>query len=204
LGLYARFVLPLLIDLAMGSRRLEPLRAALVGQARGRVLEIGIGSGRNLPFYRRDLELLHGVDPSAELLSRARRAASWVHFDVLLGQHGAEDLPQADASFDTALVTFALCSVDDPARVLAETRRVLRPGGRLLFVEHGRSDDPRLAGWQERLTPVWSRIAGGCRLDRDMAELIRGAGFRIEALERGHPIGGPRLFTHLFKGVARR
>jgi ubiquinone/menaquinone biosynthesis C-methylase UbiE len=202
LGLYADRVLPWMIDRAMRADRLERLRAEIAGHARGRVLELGIGSGPNLPYYRRDLELVVGIDPSKALLARARPRAAWMTFDTRLIEAPAEAIPLEDAGFDCAVVTWSLCSMADPLRALGEVRRLLRPGGELVFVEHGLSDEARLARFQHRLTPLWRRIAGGCRLNRDMAALVRGAGFRLTELETGHLVAGPRAFTYHYKGRA--
>jgi len=202
MGFYERRILPRVLDLGMRQRQLAPLREALIGAAEGRVLEIGIGSGRNLPFYRRDLEAVIGIDPSPELLAMARRHASWVHFPVQLREGAAEDLPLDDRAIDTAVMTWTLCSVAEPARVLTEIRRVLRPGGALLFIEHGRAPEARVRRWQDRLTPVWRRIAGGCHLNRPIAELIKAAGFRLAELETGYLVKGPRPGTYHYRGRA--
>jgi ubiquinone/menaquinone biosynthesis C-methylase UbiE len=201
-GFYERRILPRLIDFGMRRKPLGKLREQLVGRARGRVLEIGIGSGRNLPFYRRDLEILLGLDPSGELLQMARRHATWVHFPVELSEGSAEDIPLDDRAVDHVVMTWTLCSVADPAKALAEVRRVLRPGGSLLFIEHGRSPDPRLQRWQERLTPLWRRLAGGCHLDRPIEALIQAAGLRLAELETGHLVRGPRIATYHYRGRA--
>lgn len=203
-GFYERRVLPRLLDFGMRQKQLVPLREGLVGAAGGRVLEIGIGSGRNLPFYPRDLEAVIGVDPSPELLALARRHATWVHFPVQLREGGAEDLPLDDDVIDTAVMTWTLCSVADPARVLAEIRRVLHPDGALLFVEHGRAPETGVQRWQDRLTPMWRRIAGGCHLNRPIAGLIEGAGFRLAELETGYLVRGPRPGTYHYRGRAVR
>ena len=150
----------------MRQKQLVPLRERLVAGARGRVLEIGVGSGLNLLFYPRELELLLGLDLSRELLAMAQRQASWVHFPVELCEGRAEDIPLEDRAVDHVVMSWTLCSVADPGRTLAEIRRVLRPGGTLLFVEHGRASEPGVARWQDRLTPVWRRLAGGCHLNR--------------------------------------
>lgn len=202
MGFYERRVLPRVLDFGMRQKQLVPLREALVGAAEGRVLEIGIGSGRNLPFYRRDLEAVIGVDPSPELLAMARRHVSWVHFPVQLREGGAEALPLDDATIDSAVTTWSLCSVADPACVLAEVRRVLRPGGALLFIEHGRAPEAGVRRWQDRLTPIWRRLAGGCHLNRPIAELIQGAGFRLAELETGYLVKGPRPGTWHYRGRA--
>ncbi len=202
LGFYERRILPGLIHHGMRQRRLRPIRERAVAAALGRVLEIGIGSGLNLPFYPRDLDAVIGLDPSPELLARARREAVWSRSPVELRRGSAEAIPLDDRSVDTVVVTWALCSIPDPGAALAEARRVLRPGGRLLFVEHGRSPDPGVRRWQDRLTPLWRRIAGGCHLNRPVDELIRAAGLRIEAIDTGYMVKGPRPWTFHYVGSA--
>ena len=204
MGFYERRILPRLIDFGMRSKRLAGLRERLVGEAQGRVLEIGIGSGLNLPFYRREVEVVLGIDPSPELLARARRQAAWVHFPVELCRGGAEELPLDAASVDSVVMTWTLCSVAEPARALGEIRRVLRPGGALLFLEHGQAPERSVARWQDRLTPLWRRIAGGCHLDRPVGRLIGAAGLRLVALETGYLVEGPRPFTFHYRGRALR
>jgi ubiquinone/menaquinone biosynthesis C-methylase UbiE len=204
LGLYSRVIVPRLVHGVMGEELLLPLRRRVVEGARGRVLEIGIGSGPNLPLYGREVMELQGVDPSPYLLAHARRTAGWLPFPVRLLEQSAEHLPLADASVDTAVVTWSLCSIPDPLAALREVHRVLAPGGRVRFVEHGLSPAPGTGRWQRRLTPVWSRLAGGCRLDRRADRLLERAGFAVEELETGHLLPGPRLLTYHYLGVARR
>jgi ubiquinone/menaquinone biosynthesis C-methylase UbiE len=199
-GFYERRILPWLIDFGMGRKQLERLREQLVGRARGRVLEIGIGSGRNLPFYPRNLDVLLGLDPSRELLEMARAHATWVHFPVELNEGRAEEIPLDDHAVDHVVMTWTLCSVADPIRVLLEVRRVLRPGGSLLFIEHGQASDPGVRRWQDRLTPIWRRVAGGCHLNRPIDRLIEAAGLRLAELETGHLVKGPRIATYHYRG----
>lgn len=201
MGWYARFVVPHLIDLAMRDRRARERRERLVPKARGAVLEVGIGSGLNLPYYERGrVARLCAVDPSAELLAMAAKRARRVGLPVELVRDRAERLPFADASFDCALITWALCSIPDPRAALAEIRRVLKPGGELLFVEHGLAADPGVARWQRRLTPLWRPLAGGCNLDRPIGELVRGAFPRAE-IETFY-LEGPRILTCTYEGRA--
>jgi ubiquinone/menaquinone biosynthesis C-methylase UbiE len=202
LGFYQRRILPRLIHVGMRQKQLAPLRERLVAGTRGRVLELGIGSGLNLPFYPRELDLLLGLDPSRELLEMARRQITWVHFPVELTEGRAEDIPLDDAAVDHVVMSWTLCSVANPLRVLAEVRRVLRPGGSLLFVEHGRAPEPRAARWQDRLTPVWRRLAGGCHLNRPIDRLVERAGLHLVELETGHMIKGPRFATFHYRGRA--
>jgi len=202
LTLYQRLVLPRLIHAGMRSKRLEPLRARQVAEARGRVLEIGIGSGLNLPFYRRDIEAVIGIDPSLELLTMARKHTAWLHFPVKLLHGPAEALPLEDGSVDSVLITWTLCSVAEPGRVLAEARRVLQPGGALIFVEHGQAPEAGVRRWQDRLTPLWRKLAGGCHLNRPIDRLIAQAGFKMAELETGYLVKGPRVATYHYVGSA--
>jgi ubiquinone/menaquinone biosynthesis C-methylase UbiE len=202
LGLYQQRILPRLIHFGMRQKQLAPLRERLVAPARGKVLEIGIGSGLNLPFYPRDIELLLGLDPSPELLQIARRHSIWVHFPVELSEGRAEDIPLDAAAVDHVVMSWTLCSIADPLRALKEVRRVLRPGGSLLFVEHGRAPETPVARWQDRLTPVWRRLFGGCHLNRPIDRLLERAGLGLTELETGHLIKGPRFATFHYRGRA--
>ena len=202
MGVYQRRILPRLIHLGMRQKQLLPLRERLVADVRGRVLEVGIGSGLNLPFYPREVEILLGIDRSRELLEMAQRHASWVHFPVELSEGSAEDIPLEDGAVDHVVMSWTLCSIADPARALAEIRRVLRPGGSLLFIEHGRAPEPGVARWQDRLTPVWRTIAGGCHLNRPIDRLIRESGLRLGELETGYFVKGPRFATYHYRGRA--
>jgi ubiquinone/menaquinone biosynthesis C-methylase UbiE len=202
LGIYQRLIVPRLINAAMRNRRLVPLRERQVALARGRVLEIGIGSGLNLPFYRRDIEAVIGIDPSLELLTMARRHTAWLHFPVKLLHGPAEALPLEDQSVDSVVITWTLCSVAEPERVLAEARRVLRPGAALIFVEHGQAPEAGVRRWQDRLTPLWRKLAGGCHLNRPIERMIAQAGFQIADLETGYLVKGPRVATYHYLGRA--
>lgn len=202
MGFYRRRILPRLIHFGMRQKQLAPMREQLVTETRGRVLEIGIGSGLNLPFYPRELDILLGLDPSRELLQIAKRHSSWVHFPVKLSEGRAEDIPLDDGAVDHVVMSWTLCSVADPPRVLAEVRRVLRPGGSLLFVEHGRAPEPRVQRWQDRLTPAWRRVAGGCHLNRPIARLIENSGLRVAELEAGYLVTGPKIATYHYRGRA--
>ena len=203
MSLYGKFVLPRLIDLAMRNPEAARLRAEWLPHAHGDVLEIGIGSGLNLAFYSTQVRRVYGVDPSAGLLERARKRARGANVEVeFLPQSAEAPLPLADASIDTAISTWTLCSVPDVAMALQQIRRVLKPGGRLVFLEHGRAPDPAIARWQNRITPAWKRIAGGCRLNRPIDALIETAGFRIGELKTFY-LRGPRLMTYTYQGLAQ-
>lgn len=175
-----------------------PARRFVVPEASGRVLEVGVGTGLNFGLYR-DVAALEGIDPDPFMLERARVRAAELPFPVALHQAGAERMPFDDDSFDTAVITFTLCTIPDPVGALAEVRRVLRAGGRVLFVEHTRSIQPVVAGVQSALTPLWRKIGGGCHLNRPAVELVRAAGFDVRATE---PVWGERwtLFP-VYRGV---
>ena len=204
MGLYGRYILPHVLDCACGLPAVERERARLVPQARGRVLEIGIGTGRNLPHYNpANVDTIVGLDPAAEMHPRARRRLSETRLSVSLMAVSAEQIPAEDDHFDTVLVTYSLCSIPDPSLALREMRRVLKPDGALLFCEHGRSPEPKVARWQQRLTPAWRHIAGGCHLDRNVPELLTDAGFSIDTLDSGY-IQGPKPLTWHFRGLASK
>jgi ubiquinone/menaquinone biosynthesis C-methylase UbiE len=190
-----------LLDLAMRNRALRGYRRAAVGAARGVVLEVGAGSGLNLTLYPSAVEIVYALDPSLELLRMARAKVAKAAVPVSLLRASAERLPFGGEVFDTILMTWTLCSIPDPAAALSEMRRVMKPGGRLIFVEHGLSPEPGVARWQHRLTPCWSRISGGCHLDRKADDLLRAAGFRVDAGRTGY-IRGPRPWTFMYEGHA--
>jgi len=186
----------------MKNKESARLRAAWIPQARGQVLEVGIGSGLNLPFYSREVEHIHGVDPSLELQRMARKRLPTGIQIEFLPQSAEEQLPLADASIDTIVLTWTLCSIADPLKALEQMGRVMKPGGQLMFLEHGRAPHPGVASWQDRLTPYWKRIAGGCHLNRKVDELIIGAGFQITELKTFY-LPGPRPMTYTYQGIAQ-
>ena len=191
-----------MIDLAMRNEETTRLREKWLPAASGDVLEIGIGSGLNLPFYSPQVQSIYGVDPSIELQRMARTKASAMAVQVnFLTQSAEEPLPLHDASIDAVVVTWSLCSIPNPSRALLEVRRVLKINGRLIFIEHGRAPDPGVVAWQDRITPAWKWIGGGCHLNRKIDELIAAAGFRIAELETCY-LPGPRLLTYTYQGLA--
>lgn len=201
MGFYADRILPHVINLAMRNRELLPCRERLVSAARGRVLEVGIGSGLNLPFYGRQVEEILGLDPVPKLIAMARRAAGRFETPVTFITGSAEHIPIDEHSIDTVVTTWTLCSIPNAVEALREMRRVLKPGGQLLFVEHGLAPEENIQKWQNRLTPLWKRIGGGCHLNRPIGALIESAGFGIMRLETGY-IKGPRPMTFLYEGCA--
>jgi ubiquinone/menaquinone biosynthesis C-methylase UbiE len=195
--------LPSLIQFAMSQDDIMRLREAHVPAARGVVLEVGIGPGLNLPLYSQAVTKLYGIDPSAELLAVAKKRLPAIAFPVELIQRAVGDIPLEDASIDTAVITWTLCSIDDPAAALREVRRVLKPDGSLIFIEHGAAPDRGVRAWQRRLTPIWKRLAGGCHLDREIDALVEDAGFTIATLKSRY-IPGPRFATYMYEGRACR
>ncbi len=203
MSFYNRWILPQVIELSMRQKNFAPFRERTAGAAHGRALAVGIGSGLNLVSYPQGIDTVYGVDPSAELLTKARQRVAKVGFPVHLLEASAEKLPLEDQSFDTVVMTFTLCSIPDVSAALLEIRRILKPGGELLFAEHGRAPDPDVMRWQDRITPVWKRIGGGCHLNRKMDELIQAAGFRLERLSVGYQEFAPRPFAFFYEGSAR-
>lgn len=198
---YERHVLPYLIDFACGLSTIAKQRQQVVPRAAGRVLEVGIGTGLNLPFYRRAGVLtLVGVDPGVEMQRMLRRRSAQAGIAVDLRSSTAEAMAFERASFDCVVCTYTLCTIPDPLAALREIHRVLRPGGRLLFAEHGVAPDADVVKWQRRLEPLWSRVAGGCHLTRDVPALLNAAGFEA-AIESGY-LKGPRLLSYNFWGEA--
>lgn len=202
MGLYRKYALPRLIELAMKSPEMSRLRAALIPRANGDVLEVGIGSGLNLPFYSADVRRIYGVDPSAELvrLASTRKAAVSVEVD-LLHQSAEKELPLQSGTIDSVVITWTLCSIPNAADALAEIRRVLKRHGRVIFIEHGRAPETAVARWQDRLTPVWKHVAGGCHLNRKIDDLLIAAGFHIPEMKTSY-LPGPRTMTYTYQGIA--
>jgi ubiquinone/menaquinone biosynthesis C-methylase UbiE len=201
MGFYGKWIVPALIDLSMRNQRLRPYRERVAGAAEGRILDIGVGSGLNLPFYARQGQEILGLDPSPRLLARAVSNAQHLQISVYLLEGSAERIPLADRSMDTVVMTWTGCSIPDIRTALGEMRRVLKPGGRLLFVEHGRAPEAGVARWQDRLDPFWHRFSGGCHLNRKIDDLLSEAGFRLDRLQTGY-IPGPRIMTFLYEGAA--
>ena len=202
MGFYEDRILPHLVHLAMRQDAFSAYRRRLVPSVKGRVLEIGVGSGLNLPLYTHAATHVIGLDTSPRLLSMARQVHRSGVASTELIEGSAEALPLEDKSIDTVVTTWTLCTIPDVVAALREMRRVLKPSGELLFVEHGRSPDARVRRWQDRLTPVWMRLGGGCHLNRPIRELLEGSGFRIERIETGY-MRGPKPMTFMYEGRAR-
>jgi ubiquinone/menaquinone biosynthesis C-methylase UbiE len=207
MSFYQERIVPHLVNLAMSNRELEPYRERVLAGAEGRVLEIGVGAGANLKFYPQPVKEIVALEPSAKLISMARRAAG-ESFQRMAAvnfmEASAETIPLEPGTVDTVVMTWTLCSIPDALQALREMRRVLKPGGQLLFVEHGQSPDRSVQKWQDRLTPIWKRIAGGCHLNRPISGLLEQAGFHIRHLTTGYMKHGPKPMTFLYEGSASR
>jgi len=202
MGFYGDIILPRLCDLAMRNKRLVPFRERVIGAAEGRVLEIGVGSGLNLPFYRPPAREVLALEPAPRLVTMARSASHGASISVSFLEASAEAIPLEDHCVDTIVTTWTLCSIPRAAAALADMRRVLRPGGKLLFVEHGLAPDEGVRRWQDLMTPAWRCISGGCHLNRPIRSMIEGAGFRIDRIEIGY-MPGPKPMTFMYEGSAR-
>jgi ubiquinone/menaquinone biosynthesis C-methylase UbiE len=199
---YERNVLPYLIDLACSIKAVQRQRRKVVPLARGQVLEIGIGTGLNLQYYdKAKVARIVGLDPGVAMHHLAQKRVGQTGLTVELVGLSAEKVPFGANTFDTVVVTYSLCTIPDPVVALREMRRVLKRGGKLIYCEHGLAPDSAVRRWQVRLTPLWSRVAGGCHLDRDIPALLHEAGFRSEDMEAMY-LPGPRLVTYIYWGTA--
>jgi ubiquinone/menaquinone biosynthesis C-methylase UbiE len=203
MSFYREKILPYIVHTSMRQQTLVPYRRRVISAASGHVLEVGIGSGLNLAYYTDAAKHVTGLDPSSKLLEMAQKKERQPGLEVTFLKASAEEIPLEDDSADTVVTTWTLCTIPDVRRALIEMRRVLKPGGRFHFVEHGLADDINIRRWQNRLTPLWRRIGGGCHLNRDIAFLIGGAGFQIDKIDRAY-MKGPKPMTFMYEGVAHR
>jgi ubiquinone/menaquinone biosynthesis C-methylase UbiE len=203
MGFYSRHILPAIISCGCSMPPISDLRRQLVPGAEGVVLELGLGSGLNLPFYDpAKVSRVFGLEPEPAMLKRARKRAAQAPVPVTVLAQTAETVSLDDDSVDTVLVTFSLCTIPDVASALRGARRVLKPGGRLLFCEHGRSPDPEVFRRQERIEPLWKKLFGGCHLTRDIPGLIRDAGFAIDELDADYMQKRASIGGFLYRGAA--
>lgn len=203
--LYDAHVMPRLIRSACGMGQVMKRRSYVVPLAKGDVFELGCGGGINHEFYdTAAITSFAGIDPHDGLLENARAAARAKGWPADIRQGVGEAIPFPDSSFDSVVCTFTLCSVEDPAQVLSEMRRILRPGGVALFLEHGRAPDANVAKWQDRIEPIWKPLAGGCHLTRPIGSAFRGAGFEVEPLGQGYLPKAPKFMMWNEWGMARK
>lgn len=201
MSFYDKWIFPQLVDVAMRNREATRYRSLVVPKASGRVLEVGVGSGLNLPFYERSVDELYALDPSKELLEMAKKKARGMDIPITFLSHSGEAIPLDDHCIDTVVMTWTLCSIPNPLTALTEMRRVLRPHGRLLFVEHDLAADASVRRWQKGLNRIWSKVSGGCNLNRRMDELIQSSDFRIVQLDTAYAYG-PKFMSFMYCGSA--
>lgn len=203
MNLYDRYVLPRVVNCVCGNPVIEHQRRLVVPRARGRVLEIGFGSGLNLPHYdRANVEWIWALEPSAPMRQLAAPRIAAAGLDVRLLDNAGEDLPLPDHSVDSIVVTYSLCTIPDATMALRQMRRVLRPGGTMLFSEHGAAPNADVRRWQDRLDGLWGRVSGGCHLNREVSAMISAAGFRMDWVESAYLPGTPRFAGYNTWGAA--
>lgn len=205
MSLYDKYILPKVLNCTCGSKPISYQRKKVVPLAKGIVLDIGIGSGLNIPFY--DLSMIdkiYGLDPSSELIKIAKKMAVKKNISIEFLLCGAEDIPLPNNSIDTVLITYSMCTIPEVLKANYEMLRVLKPDGRLIFCEHGLAPDKSVAKWQKRINPVWGKIAGGCNLDRDIPDLISSSGFKILSIEEMYLPSTPKFAGYNYWGIAQK
>ncbi len=204
MGLYRHHIFPRLMDWVMAGEEFRRLRTGLLSHVHGEVLELGIGTGLNLPHYPKTITWLHAVDPANLLPKIVMERSVGQSFPIRIQHLTAEALPYDDHSFDFVVSTWTLCTIPDPIKALREVRRVVKPGGVFLFLEHGRSEDKKVASWQDRLNPLQNIIGCGCNLNRQIDDIIAQAGLKIMTLDRFQMQSVPRLGGEMYRGTAIR
>jgi len=202
MGLYSKYILPKAIDWACSQKPTMKQREKLIPFADGKILEVGIGSGLNLPFYNKEhVKHLTAIDPSEEVWKKNTIDTKSLPFDFEFIKAFSEDIPADTHSFDTVVITYSLCSIPDSYKAFEEIRRVLKPNGKLLFCEHGKAPDKAVQKWQNRINPLWKRIGGGCNLNRDIPFLIKDNGFKINSIDSMY-IPGWKIASFNYWGFA--
>ena len=203
MSFYENQILPHIIDKACSMGQVMKLRSQVVPRAKGRVLEVGMGSGINLEFYDPDrVEMVYGLEPSEGMRRKAQANLNRSSIKVEWLDLPGEKIPLEDDSVDTILLTFTLCTIPDWQAALEQMKRVLKAGGELLFLEHGESPDKGTCKWQHRITPGWKKLAGGCHLNRNIADLLNQGGFEIQRLENLYIPNAPKIAGYIYKGIA--
>ncbi len=203
MSIYEEYFLPHFINCACGLKAIERQRAKMVPLAKGKVLEIGMGSGLNLKHYNPDqVEMVWGLEPSAGMRRKAQSNLDNSSINVEWLDLPSESIPLDDNCADTIVLTYTLCTIPDWQSALAEMKRVLKPTGKLVFSEHGEAPDESVRKWQARINPVWKKLAGGCNLDRKIPRLIESSGFQIQQLDQ-HYVKGPKIATYQYYGTAQ-
>ncbi|RZP01601.1 MAG: class I SAM-dependent methyltransferase [Gammaproteobacteria bacterium] len=203
MSLYEKYVLPKFLNCACGSKPVSYQRKKVVPLAEGKVLEIGIGSGLNLPFYdKAKIDEIWGLDPSEELSEMAKQVADEESMEVKFISSGAEDIPLPDNYFDCVLVTYTMCTIPEVQRANQEIRRVLKEDGKMIFCEHGEAPDQNIRKWQNRINPFWGKLAGGCNINRKIPSLIQDSGFDIIEMEEMYLPNTPKIAGYNYWGYA--
>ena len=203
MSLYDKYVLPKFLNCACGSNPISRQRQKVVPLVEGKVLEVGVGSGLNLPFYDKSkIDELWGLDHSEELSDMARKVADRENIVVNFISSGAEEIPLPDSYFDSVLITYTMCTIPEVARANKEIKRVLKRGGKLIFCEHGEAPDENIRKWQKRINPFWGKLAGGCNINRKIPSLIQNAGFEIVELEEMYLPKTPKIAGYNYWGYA--
>ena len=203
MSLYDKYVLPKFLNCACGSNPVSRQRQKVVPLVEGKVLEVGVGSGLNLPFYDKSkIDELWGLDPSEELSDMARKLADRENIVVNFISSGAEEIPLPDSYFDSVLITYTMCTIPEVARANKEIKRVLKRGGKLIFCEHGEAPDENIRKWQKRINPFWGKLAGGCNINRRIPSLIQNSGFEIVELEEMYLPKTPKIAGYNYWGYA--
>ena len=205
MSFYDKYILPKFLNCACGSKPINYQREKIVPLAEGTVLDVGIGSGLNIPYYNKSkIDCLYGLDPSIELLKLAKSLAKKNELEIEFLECGAEAIPLPNDSIDTVVITYTLCTIPDTQLSNQEIMRVLKPNGKLLFCEHGLAPDINIAKWQKRINPIWNKIAGGCNLNRDIPNLIRSSGLKISNMEEMYLPSTPKFAGYNYWGVAKK
>ena len=205
MGFYDKYILPKVLNCTCASKPIRYQRDKIVPLAEGVVLDVGIGSGLNIPFYNKSkINYLYGLDPSKELLDIAKSVANEENLEIEFLECGADSMPLPDKSIDTVLITYTMCTIPDVALSNSEIMRVLKDDGKLLFCEHGLAPDKNIAKWQKRINPLWGKIAGGCNLNRDIPKLISSSGFKISNMEEMYLPSTPKFAGYNYWGVAKK
>lgn len=202
MGLYSKIIFPRLLDVVMSDETLIPYRRQALQEVEGKVLEVGLGTGLNLPYYPEKVEKIVGIDPNPGMNQRAQKRLDQAPAKVEIRRLSGESLPFPDDNFDCVVSTWTLCSIPDIQQALGEIYRVLRPQGKFVFVEHGLSPEPGIQTWQNLLNPLQKRIGDGCNLNRNMAQFIQEAGFELTSLENTYLERTPKIMGYLYQGIA--
>lgn len=203
MGFYAKHILPACLDMACGVKPITKQREKVVAHAEGLVLEIGIGSGQNLPFYNADkVTKIIGVDPDEHIWKKSAKRREACPIPVERIGLSGEDIPLEKNLVDSVVVTYSLCTIPDPVKALGEMKRILKPGGRIYFTEHGQAPDEKVKRWQDRIDPIWKKIAGGCHSGRDIPAYFKEADLKIDGLQEMY-IPGPKVLGYNYWGSVK-